>query len=188
MGIVDILDDEMKIPKDNEDYKSDTTKVTLKKNNDLVYADLMMSVDQDTCFNLLEACKTEEYKRGHAPTAWKSICNRFEKRDELHHQDLLKTMLTTKLNKNQKPDDWINIMEKTRFDLKQIHKDYTYSDDIKFIKHLLLLIPTNEYSTIYWKMIHQLEEEELTYDKFKNQLRAFFEREIESKYDKYNYK
>ena len=54
-------------------------------------------------------------------------------------------------------------MEKNRFDLKHIHKDYTYSDDINFIKHLLLLIPTNEYSTIYWKMIHQLEEEELTY-------------------------
>ena len=31
MGLVDILDDEMKIPKDNEDYKSDTTKVKLKK-------------------------------------------------------------------------------------------------------------------------------------------------------------
>ena len=120
-----------------------------------------MSVDQDTCFNLLEACKTEEYKRGHSPTDWKSICNRFEKRDELHNQDLLKTMLTTKLNKNQKPDDWINIMEKTRFDIKQIHKDYTYSDDIKFIKHLLLLIPTNEYSTIYCQMIHKLEERNL---------------------------
>ena len=53
MGLVDILDDEMKIPKDNEDYKSDTNKVNLKKNNDLVYADLMMSVDQDTCFNIL---------------------------------------------------------------------------------------------------------------------------------------
>ena len=79
-------------------------------------------------------------------------------------------------------------MDNTIFDLKQIHNDYTYSDDIMFINHLLLLIPTNEYSTIYWQMIHQLEEEELTYEKFKNQLRAFFEREIENKYDKYNYK
>ena len=31
MGLVDILDDEMKIPKYNEDYKSETTKVNLKK-------------------------------------------------------------------------------------------------------------------------------------------------------------
>ena len=43
----------------------------IKKNNDLVYADLMMSVDQETCFNIIESCKTEDYKRGHAPNAWK---------------------------------------------------------------------------------------------------------------------
>ena len=71
MGLVDILDDTTNIPKYNEDYKSDTEKYMIKKNNDLVYADLMMSVDQETCFNIIESCKTEDYKRGHAPNAWK---------------------------------------------------------------------------------------------------------------------
>ena len=160
----------------------------IKKNNDLVYADLMMSVDQETCFNIIESCKTEDYKRGHAPNAWKKICGRFEKKDELHHQDLLRTMLTNKLQISQKPDDWINEMEKTRFDLKQLHNDLSYDEDIKFIKHLLLLIPTSEYSTIYWQILHQLEENALTYDKFKHQLRAFYEREIEFKRDRLNYK
>ena len=173
MGLVDILDDDIEIPKDSEDVNEDTKRYKLKKDNALVYADLMMSIDQETCFNLMESCKNENYKRGHAPTAWKMICSRFEKRDELHHQELLRTMLTKKLHKEQKPDDWINEMEKTRFDLKQLHNDDTYNDDIKFIKHLLLLIPTTEYSTIYWQIIHQLEENELTYDKFKHQLRSF---------------
>ena len=59
-------------------------------------------------------------------------------------------MLTNKLNKEQKPDDWINEMEETRFDLKQLHNDDTYNDEVKFIKHILLLISTTEYSTIYW--------------------------------------
>ena len=95
-------------------------------------------------------------------------------------------MLTNKLQISQKPDDWINEMEKTRFDLKQLHNDLTYDEDIKFIKHLLLLIPTSEYSTIYWKILHQLEENALTYDKFKHQLRAFYEREIEFKRDRLN--
>ena len=79
-------------------------------------------------------------------------------------------------------------MENTRFYLKQLHNDLTYDEDIKFIKHLLLLIPTSEYSTIYWKILHQLEENALTYDKFKHQLRAFYEREIEFKRDRLNYK
>ena len=34
MGLVDILNDEVKIPKYNEDYKSYTNKLNLKKNND----------------------------------------------------------------------------------------------------------------------------------------------------------
>ena len=36
------------------------------------------------------------------------ICGRFEKKDELHHQDLLRTMITNKLQISQKVDDWIN--------------------------------------------------------------------------------
>ena len=47
-----------------------------------------------------------------------TIYGRFEKKDELHHQDLLRTMLTNKLQISQKPDDWINDMENTIFDLK----------------------------------------------------------------------
>ena len=71
--------------------------------------------------------------------------------------NILKTLLTTKLNKNKKLDNCINIMENNRFYLKHIHKDYTYSDDIKLIKHLLLLIPTNEYSKVYFQIIHLLD-------------------------------
>ena len=71
------------------------------------------------------------------------ICGRFENKDELHHQDLLRTMITNKLQISQKPDYWINDMEKTRFDIKKLQNDFTYNEDIKFIKHLLLLIPTS---------------------------------------------
>ena len=35
----------------------------------------MMSVDQETCFNIIESFKTEDYKRGHAPNAWKNMWN-----------------------------------------------------------------------------------------------------------------
>ena len=86
MGLVDILDDDIEIPKDSEDVNVDTKRYKLKKDNALVYADLMMSIDQETCFNLMESCKNENYKRGHAPTSWKMICSRFEKRDELNDQ------------------------------------------------------------------------------------------------------
>ena len=48
MGLVDILDDDIEIPKDSEDVNEDTKRYKLKKDNELVYEDLMMSIDQET--------------------------------------------------------------------------------------------------------------------------------------------
>ena len=59
MCLVDIIEDDIEIPKDSEDVNKDTKRYKLKKDNSLVYSYLMMSIDQETCFNIMESCKNE---------------------------------------------------------------------------------------------------------------------------------
>ena len=69
-------------------------------------------------------------------------------------------------------------MEGLRFELWSKNDEETFRDDKKFLKHLIMMIPSKEYGTLFWNLMTQMEQNILNLETFKSQLRTYYKKEI----------
>ena len=64
------------------------------------------------------------------------------------------------------------------FELWYNHGEETFRDYKKFLKHLIMMIPSKEYGTLFWNLMTQMEQNILNLETFKSQLRTYYKKEI----------
>ena len=74
------------------------------------------------------------------------------------------------------PEEWITKIEVLMFELWSNHGEETFRDDKKFLKHLIMMIPSKEYGTLFWNLMTQMEQNILSLETFKSQLRTYYKK------------
>ena len=62
------------------------------------------------------------------------------------------------------------------FEIWYNHGEETFRDDKKFLKHLIMMIPSKEYGTLFWNLMTQLEQNILNLETFKSQIITHYEK------------
>ena len=159
MGIFYVLDEDLMIPDDNyeiiEDTDLNTTIEQIKNDNLFLYADIMMSIEDPELINMLSMCRTEGQKNGNSKMEWKKLNDKFEEPNMMDMLEKLKEINTNQMSPDDNPDEWITKMEGLRFELWSKHGEETFRYDKKFLKHLIMMIPSKEYGTLFWNLMTQ---------------------------------
>ncbi len=137
------------IPQDSEqlDLTTDTGKA--KKNakdmNELVYEELVLSVDTSTssgkvAFQLIKACKTTANKNGDCAMAWKRLVAKYAPKLAPTKMELKLEFQRSRLKATDaNPDEWITELEGIRMRLKDMNSDISDED---FMIHVLNNLPS----------------------------------------------
>jgi hypothetical protein len=113
--------------------------------NKLGYAELMMSCQEEVCFNFIDAAKNETYPDGDAFLAWKSLQERFEPKTLSSLVLLKKEFNLCALKRTDKdPDEWITQLLLLRRRLKGMEHQMT---DLDVVIHILNNLP-REYESV----------------------------------------
>jgi hypothetical protein len=109
--------------------------------NKLGYAELMLNCQEEVCFNLIDAAKSESYPDGDAFLAWKSLQERFETKTSSSWVLLKKKFNLCALKRTDKdPDEWIMQLLLLRQRRHQI-------TDLDMVIHILNNLP-REYESV----------------------------------------
>ena len=77
--LIDTIDPEMTNPADDE-QKLSSEQMILKQKNNLVFADLVVSINDKVLFGILISTKNNRTKNGDANREWKEICEKFDRK------------------------------------------------------------------------------------------------------------
>ena len=101
-GLLGILDGEVTIEPDGKlSYTQDEEEA--RQMNDEVYADLVLSVNDPSCFNTIFSARTKSLKEGDAALAWKKLCERFANSTRSSKVSVSREFKMCRLEKNTKP-------------------------------------------------------------------------------------
>jgi hypothetical protein len=113
--------------------------------NELGYAELMLSCQEEVCSNLIDAAKSEIYPDGDAFLAWKSLQERFEPKTSISLVLLKKEFNLCALRRTDKdPDEWITQLLLLRQRLEGMGNQMT---DLDVVIHILNNLP-KEYESV----------------------------------------
>ena len=100
MGIIYVLDEDLKIPDDNyeiiEDTDLNTTIEQIKNDNLFFYEDIMMRIEDPELINMLSMCSKEGQKNGNSKIEWKKFNDKFEETNMMDILEKLKEINPTK--------------------------------------------------------------------------------------------
>ena len=111
-------------PIDDAEYEEyDNNEKKLRSKNQIVYSDLVLSIDDEVCFGLVMSCKTEQIIEGDAYMSWKKLNEKYNSRSKSTKIALKKQYMLCKAEHKQDPDIWITKMENLRYNLMSRHND-----------------------------------------------------------------
>jgi hypothetical protein len=142
----------------------------LKIRNDLGYAELLLSCQDDVCFNIIDNAKSVKFPEGDLYLAWHMLEQRFEPKTSSRLVSLRKEFnLCALKNVNQDPEEWINELEILRRKLEALNHQMT---DLDMIIHILNNLPS-EYESVIESLETDLDDDLLVdLEKVRAKLRA----------------
>jgi hypothetical protein len=142
----------------------------LKIRYDLGYAELLLSCQDNVCFNIIDNAKSVKFPEGNLYLAWHMLEQRFEPKTSSRLVSLRKEFnLCALKNVNQDPDKWINELEILRRKLEAMNHQMT---DLDMIIHILNNLPS-EYESVIESLETDLDDNLLiNLEKVRAKLRA----------------
>ena len=182
LGYLEVLDGKVHVPSDSSEYLKED-ELQIRKINDEIYADLMLSITDPTCFNLLMTSRTEALQEGDAALAWRILKEKFNSTNKASKITMIKEYNNCRLEKDMDPDSWITKMENLRWTLQHTHQKF--QSDEEFLTQLICNL-NKDYSTLITSLEEQLDRtvDQLTIDRFKEQMSSFYKRSISSRSSK----
>jgi hypothetical protein len=117
----------------------------LKFRNHLGYAELLLSCQDDVCFNIIDNAKSVKFSEGDVYLACNMLEQRFEPKTSSRFVSLRKEFnLCALKNVNQDPDKWINELELLKRKLEAMNHQMT---ELDMIIHILNNLP-HEYENV----------------------------------------
>ena len=178
MGLIDVLDGNKKIPPDKKAGGYTDAELELRRANDELYADLVLSVNDPTCFNIIVSARTDKLKEGDDALAWEKLNAKYNSTNKSSKVSLIREFRNCRLDKDTTPDTWITKMQNLRWNLNNTHNDKMSEDD--FITQLICNL-CKEYASLALSLEEQLDRtvDKLTLEKMREQLNSFHKHVIE---------
>eukprot|EP00977_Amphora_coffeiformis_P003537 scaffold679_cov223-Amphora_coffeaeformis.AAC.1 len=137
------------VPKYNEvldeTQDADKPKIKARKANDDGYNELLLSIEDEVCFGLVDGAVTPDLPDGDLAKAWTALKNKFEPKTKTAMTDLKLDFTKCKMEEGEDPEEWITTLESYQW---RLLKDFnvTISEDDLLI-HIITNL-TGEYETI----------------------------------------
>ena len=173
-GYTKVLEGEEKVPDDDATNLS-AAQEQAKKTNSILYAELLLSCNDEVSFGCVASAKTDVLKKGQASLAWSRLKDRYESTSATCKVQARKQFANCRLKYGQDPDIWIMTLERYKTRLHELFD--TEMDDVDLMIHII-----NNMSREYDDMIDSLElqlgatHDTLDMKKLKEQLRSKFGR------------
>ena len=167
-------------PNEYEDLDEDSSnaeirrKLKARKANDAAYCALTLTCSEAKAFRIVYNSKTNELPSGSASLAWSRLKTRFEPQTGATLTQLKREFTSSKLQKGESPDDWIEKLESIRNTIEQI-LGKPHIDDTDMMLHILNNLP-EEYETIVDRVTKELSNKTLTLESLQEDLQEKFER------------
>ena len=164
-------------PKHDEDLNVQTAdgrvKAKAREANERAYNDLMLSCEEDVCFGIVDAARTENLPDGDAAKAWKGLLAKYEPSTAAEKVKLDREFTKSALkNASDDPDAWLTELERKRQQMKTL--GMTKEDD-DIIRHVLNNLP-KEYDATVEHLEYLMKKEELTLEVLRDTLNSRFEK------------
>ncbi len=148
-GYRSILEGKEAVPAYNEKIDETTsqgkTKLLLRNLNESAYSDLILSMEDEVNFALVDEATTKELPDGDAALAWKNLCNKHEPKTSATKVELKLRFNQSKLEDARKdPEEWVTELEILRQKLKVMKSEITDED---MMIHILNNLP-KEYENL----------------------------------------
>ena len=106
-----------------------------KKQNSMVYNDLMLAMTEDVSFGLVDETVSSTYPEGDARSTWGRLMQQFESQTNASRVKLMGQFTRSRLKKNhQDHDPWISELELMRIRLKKMGLNI---DDEYLMMHIM---------------------------------------------------
>ena len=141
--------------------------------NDVAYAELLISCEDNLCFELVNSSRSEQLPEGDAHLAWSNLMSKFEPKTKANLIQMKKEFVQNVLpSVSHDPDVWIQSLENMKRRLQILGHQMSEMD---LIIHILQNLP-KEYETTLELLENDLENDVATLDRVKEKLRTKFER------------
>ena len=140
----DILTGKMNIAKEDATLTNEDEKKA-REANEKAYSDLILSCTDEVSFGLVEGAITEDNPSGDSALAWKELNEEYDPDVGTALADLKREFAQSKLDVEQKPEEWIRSLEKIQTKLKTHSHEITKDD---MILHILSNLPEEYDNTI----------------------------------------
>ena len=140
----DILTGKTNIPKEDATLTNEDEKKA-REANEKAYSDLILSCTDEVSFGLVEGAITKDNPSGDSALAWKEFNEEYDPDVGTALADLKREFAQSKLDVEQKPEEWIRSLEKIQTKLKT-HGHEIMKDDM--ILHILSNLPEEYDNTI----------------------------------------
>ena len=175
-----LLMDPEDIP-DNKTSSTDSETKMLKEKNMRAYLELIGGMDMKRtkgriAMNLVVATKSEKYPNGNCAQAWLSLKRKYSPHSAAEISILKKKYTNSRLKKGGDPDTFIDFLERTREQLREMGEEI---GDRSFLTDLITKL-NSDYENVIEKIQDMLDEEEddedLDIDKIRERLRSRYDR------------
>eukprot|EP00977_Amphora_coffeiformis_P025774 scaffold22134_cov95-Amphora_coffeaeformis.AAC.1 len=103
------------VPKYNEvldeTQDADKPKIKARKANDDGYNELLLSIEDEVCFGLVDGAVTPDLPDGDLAKAWTALKNKFEPKTKTAMTDLKLDFTKCKMEEGEDPEEWITTLE-----------------------------------------------------------------------------
>ena len=113
---------------------TDPTVDASKAENDKAYNDLILSINDEVTFGIVDESKSTTHPNGDAREAWKELKAKFEPKTGFNEVKLKREFNASTLDEREDPDAWINRLQHLR---RQLDTMGTRMSDQDLMIHIL---------------------------------------------------
>jgi gag-polypeptide of LTR copia-type len=132
-------DEEIELDEDSNDIKT-RQQLKARSANDRAYSALTLTCSEAKAFRIIYNARTTELPSGDAALAWSRLKTRFEPQTGATLTQLKWEFTSSKLQKGESPDEWIEKLESLRTKIEQILGKPNI-DDTDMMLHILNNLP-----------------------------------------------
>ncbi len=157
-----------------EEIETEKTVNVEEEGNDVAYSDLLLSMEDDVCFNIVDLARTDQYPMGCTNTAFSRLKEKFDSTTQAERCEHKLEYESLRMKKEDDPEVFINQLEKIGMRMKEDFNMEILEDDL--ISKVLNTLPPIYDSLVDSIHIQMNSQMGITLVSLKEQLRIKYQR------------
>ena len=149
-----------------------------RKANEDGYADLLLSMEDEVTFNIVNEAKTTDLPDGSLPKAWKDLKARFAPSTKSELVDLRREFMTLTIETGDDPEEFLTNLEAINRKIRNIDATRAMNDDDVLIQAMATLPSEYDHLIPGWTERIGATQDPLTMEQLKTELRTVYKRQL----------